>query len=142
MAVTIYKRGQGYTTRVMAAIFVGLVVLLGAYWMWEEFAGATWFDLPSIYISAGVATLFAAVAAGLGAEFPAAGVEQHDAAPIGGHPLEDELQDAAEQLPLVVRPRQLQADQRGKSGADQRHPAHGSNPSSTVSSPGRVVAPR
>ncbi|MDA0975453.1 MAG: preprotein translocase subunit SecE [Planctomycetota bacterium] len=65
MAVTIYKRGQGYTTRVMTAIFVGLVVLLGAYWMWEEFAGATWFDLPSIYISAGVATLFAAVAAGL-----------------------------------------------------------------------------
>jgi len=65
MAVAIYKRGQGYTTRVMTAIFIGLVVLLGSYWMWEEFAGATWFDLPSIYISAGVATLFAGIAAGI-----------------------------------------------------------------------------
>ncbi|MGA1045125.1 MAG: preprotein translocase subunit SecE [Phycisphaerales bacterium] len=61
MAMSIYKRGQGYTTRVTTAVAVGLVVALGAYWLWEEFAGASWFELPSIYISAGIATLFAAV---------------------------------------------------------------------------------
>lgn len=58
MAMAIYKRGQGYTTRVVTAIGVGLVVLLGAYWLWEEFAGSSWFGLPSIYVSAGVAVLF------------------------------------------------------------------------------------
>lgn len=58
MAMAIYKRGQGYTTRVVTAIGVGLVILLGSYWLWEEFAGASWFGLPSIYISAGMAVLF------------------------------------------------------------------------------------
>lgn len=65
MAMAIYKRGQGYTTRVVTAIGVGLLILLGAYWLWEEFAGTTWFGLPSIYISAAMAVLFGGAFAGI-----------------------------------------------------------------------------
>ena len=43
------------------------------------------------------------VAAGLGAEFAGRGIEEHDAAAVGFHPLEDQLQDAAEQLVDVER---------------------------------------
>jgi len=64
--MSIYKPGQGYNVRVVTAIGLGLVVLLGAYWLWEEFAGASWFGLPAIYISSGIATIFVAVLAGLG----------------------------------------------------------------------------
>ena len=44
-----------------------------------------------------------AVAAGLRPEFAALGVEQHDAAPIGLHPLEDQLEDPAEEFVDVER---------------------------------------
>ncbi len=36
MAFTIYKSGQGYWTRTMTAIGIGVVVLTGVAWLWSE----------------------------------------------------------------------------------------------------------
>jgi len=36
MALGIYKQGQGYWMRMMTALFVGIVVLAGAGWGWNE----------------------------------------------------------------------------------------------------------
>ena len=44
-----------------------------------------------------------AVATGLGPQFPALGIEQHDAAAVGFDPFEDELEDPAEKLVDVER---------------------------------------
>ena len=35
MAVAIYKKGQGYWTRMMSAIAAGLIIFMGAVWLWD-----------------------------------------------------------------------------------------------------------
>lgn len=39
MALGIYKQGQGYWVRVLTAVFVGVLILAGAQWAWNQ-AGA------------------------------------------------------------------------------------------------------
>ncbi len=38
MAFGIYKQGQGYWTRLMSAIAGGMIVFMGAAWMWQQIA--------------------------------------------------------------------------------------------------------
>ncbi len=58
MAFGIYKPGQGYWTRVMSAIGIGMLGLAGANWGWEQLAVInTSFEV--IYLQAGVAGGFA-----------------------------------------------------------------------------------
>ncbi len=36
MALSIYKPGQGYYTRMLSAVGVGVIVLSGVAWLWEK----------------------------------------------------------------------------------------------------------
>jgi len=36
MAISIYKPGQGYYTRMLSAVGVGVIVLSGVAWLWEK----------------------------------------------------------------------------------------------------------
>lgn len=36
MALSIYKSGQGYYTRMLSAVGVGVIVLSGVAWLWEK----------------------------------------------------------------------------------------------------------
>ena len=60
MAVAIYKKGQGYYTRVYTAIGYALLVLWGAYWLVQELKGLN-VGVSAQYIQAGVAVAFIAV---------------------------------------------------------------------------------
>ena len=57
MAVGIYKKGQGYWTRLMSAIALGLVVLLGVIWLWDLLAGVKIGNLQTVYIQATAAVI-------------------------------------------------------------------------------------
>jgi len=57
----IYKKGQGYWTRMMSAIAAGLIILMGAVWLWETFAGVQIGSLQTVYLQAGMAVIFIAV---------------------------------------------------------------------------------
>ncbi|MEM7228378.1 MAG: preprotein translocase subunit SecE [Planctomycetota bacterium] len=66
MSDTIYKKGQGYWTRLMSAIGLGLLVFMGAVWVWDQFKGVEITGVEPIYVSAGAAVLFIAFFAILG----------------------------------------------------------------------------
>lgn len=52
MALTLYKPGQGYWTRMLTAVGVGIIVLSGVAWLWNQL---TRINSPNItYIQAGV----------------------------------------------------------------------------------------
>ncbi len=36
MSLKVYKTGQGYWTRVMSGLGFGLIVVIGAIWLWQE----------------------------------------------------------------------------------------------------------
>ena len=57
----IYKKGQGYWTRMMSAIAAGLIILMGAVWLWETLAGVQIGSLQTVYLQAGTAVTFIAV---------------------------------------------------------------------------------
>ena len=57
----IYKKGQGYWTRMMSAIAGGLIILMGAVWLWETLAGVQVGSLQTVYLQAGMAVIFIAV---------------------------------------------------------------------------------
>lgn len=61
MAARIYKKGQGYWTRMMTAIGGGLLTLMGAAWLWNTLGGVRLGSLQTIYLQAGAATLLVAV---------------------------------------------------------------------------------
>jgi len=44
-SMTIYKPGQGYWTRVMSAIALSLLVLMGVAWLWKLLATVRWWPL-------------------------------------------------------------------------------------------------
>jgi preprotein translocase SecE subunit len=53
MDLGIYKKGQGWYTRVNSAIALGLVVLLGAHWLaFDVFANARLFGMEPVYTRA------------------------------------------------------------------------------------------
>jgi preprotein translocase SecE subunit len=56
----IYKKGQGYWTRLMSAIGLGTMVLFGADWLWKLLAPIRIGEIEPIYIQAGAAVIFIA----------------------------------------------------------------------------------
>ena len=60
MALGIYKKGQGYYTRLCTTIAYALLVAMGAWWVSEQFVGID-FGFPSIYASAAAAVLVIAI---------------------------------------------------------------------------------
>ncbi len=66
MAKGIYKPGQGYWTRLMSAIALGLIVLMGAVWVWDLLATAKIGTLQSVYVQAGATVILLAVFGCLG----------------------------------------------------------------------------
>jgi preprotein translocase SecE subunit len=61
MDAGIYKKGQGYWTRLMSAIAFGTLILMGAAWMWDQLRGMSIEGVEPVYISAGGAAIFAIV---------------------------------------------------------------------------------
>ncbi len=57
----IYKKGQGYWTRMMSAIAAGLIILMGAIWLWETLAGVQIGSLQTVYLQAGTSVIFIGV---------------------------------------------------------------------------------
>ncbi len=57
----IYKKGQGYWTRMMSAIAAGLIILMGSVWLWETLAGVQVGSLQTVYLQAGTAVIFMVV---------------------------------------------------------------------------------
>ena len=66
MATGIYKKGQGYWTRLMSAIALGLIVLLGVVWMWDLLATVRVGFAETVYVQAGAAVVVIAVFGWLG----------------------------------------------------------------------------
>lgn len=60
MALGIYKKGQGYYTRLCTAIAYALVVAMGAWWVAKELKTVD-FGFPTEYSTAGAAVLVIAV---------------------------------------------------------------------------------
>jgi preprotein translocase SecE subunit len=66
MAVGIYKPGQGYWTRLMSAIAYGVLVLMGAVWLWDHLATTRIGSMETVYVQGGAAVLVTAVFGVLG----------------------------------------------------------------------------
>ena len=66
MTTAIYKPGQGYWTRLMSAIALSLLVLMGVVWLWKLLATVRIGTWEPVYIQAGVATVIMAVFGYLG----------------------------------------------------------------------------
>ncbi len=54
----IYKTGQGYWTRMMSSIAAGLLIFMGAVWLWDTIAGVRLGNLETVYVQAGAAVVF------------------------------------------------------------------------------------
>jgi len=61
MAIGIYKKGQGYWTRLMSAIAYGLVVLMGVVWLWKLLEPVKVAGVQTVYVQASAAVLVIAV---------------------------------------------------------------------------------
>jgi preprotein translocase SecE subunit len=61
MALQIYKKGQGYWTRMMTAIAVGLLVVMGGVWLSDSLGGVRIGNLEPVYVQAGAFVLVVAV---------------------------------------------------------------------------------
>jgi len=61
MSTAIYKPGQGYYTRMLSAIGLVAITLMGAAWLWALLGAARFGDMPIVYVKAGGAVLFMAV---------------------------------------------------------------------------------
>ena len=66
MIGAIYKQGQGYWTRVMSAIALGMLVLMGAYWVSDQFKSVSVAGYEPIYSQAVVFLIILAVFGWLG----------------------------------------------------------------------------
>tara|TARA_X000000368_G_scaffold403075_1_gene377644 strand:- start:1498 stop:1908 length:411 start_codon:yes stop_codon:yes gene_type:complete len=61
MSVGIYKQGQGYWVRLMSAIGFGLLVMMGAVWIWDQLGGVRIGEVEPVYVQGGVAVSVVAV---------------------------------------------------------------------------------
>jgi len=61
MAAAVYKPGQGYWTRTMSAVGIGLLALLGAIWLWDVLAAVRIEGVQPVYISATGAVIYLGV---------------------------------------------------------------------------------
>lgn len=66
MTTAIYKPGQGYWTRLMSALALSLLVLMGVIWLVKLLATVRIGTWEPVYIQAAVATVVMAVAGWLG----------------------------------------------------------------------------
>ncbi|MCP3904946.1 MAG: preprotein translocase subunit SecE [Planctomycetes bacterium] len=66
MAVGIYKKGQGYWTRLMSAIALGMLVLMGAVWLWQLLEQLRIGTVQQVYVQATGSVILLAVAGWLG----------------------------------------------------------------------------
>jgi preprotein translocase subunit SecE len=66
MATAIYKPGQGYWTRLMSAIALALLVLMGVAWLWRLLATVRVGAWEPVYIQAAAAVVVMAVFGWLG----------------------------------------------------------------------------
>lgn len=66
MALTIYKPGQGYWTRMMSAIALGLLVLMGGNWLQAQFANVRIGGAEPIYTRAAIFTIIVLIFGVLG----------------------------------------------------------------------------
>lgn len=70
MDLSIYKKGQGWYTRVYTAIGLGLIVFFGANWLtFDVLANVRLFDLEPVYTKAIVFLTFCAIFAAIGYHF-------------------------------------------------------------------------
>ena len=65
----IYKKGQGYWTRLMSAIAVGLIVALGLHWLWNLLAAFKVGQIHTVYVQATATVITGAVFGVLGYYF-------------------------------------------------------------------------
>jgi preprotein translocase subunit SecE len=61
MALGIYKKGQGYWTRLMSGVFYGTIIFMGGMWASDIFRNTPLFGMEPIYTQALVFTLVIAV---------------------------------------------------------------------------------
>ncbi len=61
--VGIYKKGQGYWTRMMSGIASGLLIFMGASWLWKTMNQVRIGSIESVYVQAGAAVIFIGVLA-------------------------------------------------------------------------------
>ena len=61
MSVGIYKQGQGYWVRLMSAIGLGLLVMMGVVWLWDQLSGVQVGDLEPVYIQGGISVITVAI---------------------------------------------------------------------------------
>ena len=57
MSIGIYKQGQGYWVRLMSAIGYGLIIMMGAVWLWDQLQGIQVGEMESVYVQGAVAIL-------------------------------------------------------------------------------------
>ena len=62
----IYKKGQGYWTRVMSAIGLFVLTLFGMNWLWQALEGVRVGDVQPQFIQAGAIILLGATVAMIG----------------------------------------------------------------------------
>ena len=61
MSVGIYKQGQGYWVRLMSAIGLGLLVMMGVVWLWDQLSGVQIGDVEPVYIQGVIAVITVAI---------------------------------------------------------------------------------
>jgi preprotein translocase SecE subunit len=66
MALGIYKKGQGYWTRLMSAIGWGMVALMGVVWLWDLLATVRIGTVQPVYVQAAGSVVLIAVFGWLG----------------------------------------------------------------------------
>ncbi len=57
----IHKKGQGYWTRMMSAIAAGLLIFMGASWLWKTMSGLRIGTIETVYVQAGAVVTFISV---------------------------------------------------------------------------------
>jgi len=66
MSAAIYKKGQGYWTRLMSGICLGTLVLMGVNWVWQLLQGVRLWELEAVYVQAGAAVILLAIFGAVG----------------------------------------------------------------------------
>lgn len=57
MTAGLYKPGQGYMTRMVSAIALGVLVFLGVSWLWEQLAPIRFESVETVYIQGAASVL-------------------------------------------------------------------------------------
>jgi preprotein translocase subunit SecE len=66
MAIGIYKQGQGYWTRLMSAIGIGLIVFMGGVWLSDQLSAVRLFGLEPVWVQGFAFVIIAGIFGWLG----------------------------------------------------------------------------